>query len=74
MDTESVAHPERSHTEKRGDRERRVRAFVSVLVGSCADCGTGGEEAELYPVSQDHLTFFGGDELCGECARRHGAL
>jgi len=41
---------------------------------SCDSCGGRFGGRDLHPVGGDHLTFFEGDELCGECARRHGVL
>ena len=41
---------------------------------SCASCGGSFAGRELFAVPADHLTFFGGDELCRGCARRHGVL
>ncbi len=54
-------------------KDRRVRALLSVLLSSCAECGT--RDAEYFvPVPGDHLTFFAGDELCPDCAANHGVL
>lgn len=39
---------------------------------SCAACGGRFVGRELNPVPDDHMTFFGGDELCRPCGRRHG--
>ncbi len=55
-------------------RRRRARMLVCLLVGSCAGCGRSGLDHDLYPVADDHLTFFAGDELCRFCAARHGVL
>ncbi len=41
---------------------------------SCASCGGRFGGRDLYPAPDDHLTFFEGDELCRECANRHGVL
>ena len=41
---------------------------------SCASCGGRFVGRELRPVPEDHMVFFGGDELCRGCARRHGVL
>ena len=40
----------------------------------CDDCGRRFRGRDLYPVPNDHLTFFEGDELCGMCAAGHGIL
>ena len=66
-----------------GTGERRVfaypkrgtaKALARVLAGGCADCGVSGTDEGLFPVPEDHLTFFSGDELCGGCAVGHGVL
>lgn len=36
--------------------------------GECADCKVRLLHRDLYEVGADHLTWFEGDELCGECA------
>ena len=41
---------------------------------SCASCGGRFVGRELTPVPEDHEVFFGGDELCRPCGRRHGVL
>lgn len=64
------AHPEPD--EGALERRRDAKRMVKLLVGGCAACSASGLEHELYPVPEDHLTFFGGDELCGECAQHHG--
>ena len=42
----------------------------------CAGCGGRFIGRDLYTVMDGHesLTFFEGDRLCEECARRHGVL
>jgi hypothetical protein len=41
---------------------------------SCASCGDRFGGRDLHPVRDDNVTFFVGDELCRQCARRHGVL
>lgn len=64
-----AAHPDPDKDTQ--DRRPAARRMVSILAGGCADCGASGLDHELYPVPDDHLTFFSGDELCGECAGKH---
>jgi hypothetical protein len=40
--------------------------------GECAGCSKKVRHRDLYPVPEDHLTFFEGDELCLSCACAHG--
>jgi hypothetical protein len=40
----------------------------------CAGCGDHFTGRDLFEVGDDHLTFFGGDELCRPCAVKHGVL
>jgi hypothetical protein len=40
----------------------------------CADCNERFRGRDLIVVSDDHLTWFEGDELCRECACGHGVL
>lgn len=71
----TVAYPYRTGAEPdEGARERRraAKRMARILAGGCADCGASGLEHELYPVPDDHLTFFSDDELCEECAGNHG--
>ena len=42
--------------------------------GPCAECGRRFRPRNLYPVPEDDLTYFEGDELCYEHARSHGVL
>ena len=42
--------------------------------GPCAECGRRFRGRDLYPVADDDLTYFPGDELCYEHARSHGTL
>ncbi len=56
------------------DPERTAKMLARVLAGGCVACGVSGMHAELHPVPEDHLTFFGGDELCRTCALAHGVL
>jgi hypothetical protein len=65
------AHPD---PEESRDLEHIAKTVARMLMGSCIDCGVSGRDAILYPVGDDHLTFFSGDELCRECAIEHGAL
>ena len=47
---------------------------VRKTTAPCAGCGCRFRHRELFEVPEDHLTFFPGDALCGECAAAHGAL
>jgi hypothetical protein len=40
----------------------------------CEGCGDRFPNCELFEAPDDHLTFFEGDALCRECARRSGVL
>ncbi len=52
-----------------------ARALLPVTeLRTCADCGGRFGGRALFEVSDDHLTFFEGDELCRSCARNHGVL
>ncbi len=42
--------------------------------GPCAECGRRFRPRDLYPVPEDALTYFEGDELCYEHALAHGVL
>jgi hypothetical protein len=42
--------------------------------GPCAECGRRFRGKDLHPVPEGDLTYFGGDELCFECAEAHGVL
>jgi hypothetical protein len=42
--------------------------------GPCAECGRRFRGKDLYPVPDGDLTYFGGDELCFECAEAYGVL
>jgi hypothetical protein len=73
-----LAHP------NPGDRHQRdlehvmdvtARALLPVSkLRTCAGCGGRFIGRDLFEVSDDHLTFFEGDELCRSCARSHGIL
>ena len=68
-----------SQDRRRGDLEHvgdvTARALFPVSkLGTCADCGGRFSGRDLFEVSDDHLTFFEGDELCRSCARNHGVL
>ena len=56
-------------------RDVTARALFPVTkLRTCADCGGRFSGRDLFEVSDDHLTFFEGDELCRSCARNHGVL
>ena len=40
----------------------------------CEGCGERFPNGELYEAPEDHLTFFQGGALCGDCALHHGVL
>lgn len=40
--------------------------------GECADCKVRLLHRDLFEVEEGHLTWFEGDELCGECASSAG--
>ncbi len=48
--------------------------MVKARSATCADCNQRHLRRDLYEVSDDHLTFFEGDELCRQCALGHGVL
>lgn len=47
---------------------------VRAKTAPCAGCGLRFKHRDLYPVGDDHLTFFEGDQLCEGCAGAHGVL
>jgi hypothetical protein len=52
---------------------RRAHRLLSVLLSSCAECGT--RDAEYYVSAPGgHLAFMEGDELCESCGINHGIL
>jgi hypothetical protein len=51
-----------------------LRLEVRTKLRTCAGCGGRFSGRELFEVSDDHFTFFEGDELCRSCARSHGIL
>ena len=56
-----------------GTEHRRVRLFLSVLLSSCAECGT--QDADYFVrVPPGDLTYCADDELCPSCASDHGVL
>lgn len=66
--TKSTAPEHHSRTE-----HKRAWRFLSVLLSSCAECGT--QDADYYvSVEAGDLTYFENDELCKECASNHGIL
>ena len=74
MSNRSVPREAYPDPEDRRDLEHISKTVARMLIGSCVDCGVSGRDAVLYPVDDDHLTFFSGDELCGRCAKNHGVL
>jgi hypothetical protein len=60
--------------EDRRDLEHISTTVARMLIGSCVGCGVSGMEEVLYPVGEDNLTFFSGDDLCEKCAINHGVL
>lgn len=64
--------------EYRGSRNgSRCKHLEAALIfrsksGECASCKTRVLRRELVEVVGDHPIFFVADELCGECAKRHG--
>ena len=50
---------------------RKPDACAGARGAGCGDHFTG---RDLFEVGDDHLTFFGGDELCRPCAVKHGVL
>jgi len=47
---------------------------VRAKTAPCDGCGRRFRHRDLYPVGDDHLTFYAGDQLCEECAGAHGVL
>ncbi len=60
--------------EERDRRRKKTKMLLTLLVGSCAGCGRSGLDVDLLPVEDGHLLFFAGDEVCDECADKHGVL
>jgi hypothetical protein len=66
--------------EGRGDDLEHVSeiTFKVVLpvikIRLCVDCGDRFRARDLFDVPEDHLTFFGVQGLCRECALKHGVL
>ncbi len=65
-----------SDFEYRGQACKHIYAAIicRAKTGPCAECGRRFRGRDLYPVPDDHLTFFEGDELCFEHALAHGVL
>ncbi len=59
-----------------GETDKHVVAakYKKAKTGPCSGCGDRFRHCGLYPVSDDHLTFFEGDELCEAYALDHGVL
>ena len=71
------AHPEPEDSGKNNDLEHigeiAARAMLSTArLSLCAACSGRFRCRVLHPVPEDHLTFFEGQLLCRECARKHG--
>ncbi len=49
-------------------------AVIRAKTGVCSGCGARFRHRDLYPVGEDHLTYFEGDELCEACAIGAGIL
>ncbi len=49
-------------------------AVVRAKTGICCECGRRFRHRDLYPVGEDHLTYFEGDQLCKCCAMGAGVL
>jgi hypothetical protein len=47
---------------------------VRAKTGVCCECGRRARHRDLYPVGDDHLTYFEGDQLCEACAVGAGIL
>jgi hypothetical protein len=75
---DSLAHNAHPNPEDRsGDLEHvgeiTTRAVLPVTrLRQCAACGGRFSGRELYGVPENQLTFFEGDDLCRNCAHRHG--
>ncbi len=56
--------------------EIAVRAMLPSTrkLSLCEACSGRFRGLVLHPVPEDHLTFFEGQLLCGECARKHGVI
>ena len=82
MAKDSLAHRAHPDPEDRGGDlehidEITTRAVLpTTRLRSCAGCGGRFIGRDLYTVMDWHesFTFFEGDRLCEECARRHGVL
>ena len=78
MAKDSLAHHDSEDRPQRdlehvGDITARALLPVTKL-RTCAGCGGRFSGRDFFEVSDDHLTFFEGDELCRSCARSHGIL
>ena len=62
--------------EIRGGRCKHVLAakMYRAKTARGAACGERHRNLDMVEVGDDSLTFFEGDELCGECAMAHGVL
>ena len=71
-----VPEPYCSCPDFRGGECKHVMAVrvVRKKTAPCAGCRSRFCHREMFEVGDDHLTFFEGDLLCGECAGNHGVL
>jgi hypothetical protein len=74
------AHPEPEEDSGNRDFEHigdiAVRAMLpaTTRLRPCEVCGRRFQANILHPVYEDNPTVFEGQLLCGECARKHGAM
>jgi hypothetical protein len=55
-------------------KHEHAARYVKARTAPCAECARRYRHADLYPVGEDHLTFFEGDLLCEACSCAHGVL
>lgn len=49
-------------------------SYKKAKTALCSSCQERKLHRDLYPVPEDHLTFFDGELLCLECCLDHGVL
>ena len=78
MRDRSLAQPTYPEPEDSGNDFEHIgdiaaRAMLSTArLSLCEACGERFRGRVLHPVPEDHLTFFEGQLLCDDCARKHG--
>ncbi len=71
--TKSTASEAEHDSSEAAEHKRRVWRFLTILLASCAECGT--QEADYFVrVPSGDLTYCADDELCSSCASDHSVL